>query len=139
MLTLFRTNATEPRAVTVILSGARPVQTVASEPSRSVAIDGRLPDLDTNPSPHLVPWVSDNWTRHFTWKGSGALPDEERQRLRQIVKRAHEQGRRIRFWAVPDLPAAWTELRQAGVDLINTDRLDGLKVFLLQVPVPHQP
>jgi len=41
----------------------------------------------------------------------------------------------IRFWATPDIAgkerdAVWTELLEAGVDLINTDDLTGLRAFL---------
>jgi hypothetical protein len=49
---------------------------------------------------------------------------------------AHENGQLIRFWATPDIPgkereAFWTELLEAGVDLVNTDDLSGLRAFLL--------
>jgi glycerophosphoryl diester phosphodiesterase len=45
---------------------------------------------------------------------------------------AHQQGRRLRFWGVPDQPFAWKELYESGVDLINTDNLKGLHAFLQQ-------
>ena len=53
-----------------------------------------------------------------------------------LLFQARESCRLIRLWATPDLPgkdrdAIWTELVDAGVDLINTDDLDGLRVFLL--------
>jgi hypothetical protein len=46
------------------------------------------------------------------------------------VKRAHAQGRKVRFWGAPDSPVSWTVLLGAGVDLINTDDLVGLERFL---------
>jgi len=131
VLTVFTPTNTVTNALTVILSGNRATRVLAAEPLRYAAIDGRLPDLDTNPSPHLVPVVSDTWITHFKWRGAGPLPDDERQRLKQFVQRAHQQGRRIRFWAAPDNPAGWRELQQAGVDLLNTDDLAGLREFLL--------
>jgi len=130
MLTVFRTNATETGAVTVILSGNRPESLLAGEPLRYAAIDGRLPNLDSNESKHLIPLISDNWTKHFQWRGAGPLPEEEKKKLNQIVERTHEQGRKLRFWATPDKPESWRALQQAGVDLINTDDLDGLQKFL---------
>ncbi len=36
----------------------------------------------------------------------------------------------VRFWAAPDNAAVWEELYGAGVDLINTDRLEQLDRFL---------
>ena len=97
---------------------------------RFAALDGRLPDLDTNPPPALVPLVSDNWTKFFQWRGAGALPEPERAKLRQIVARTHAQGKRLRLWAAPDNEAGWKELLEAGVDLINTDKLAELETFL---------
>jgi len=130
MLTKFTSSETRTGAVTVVLSGNRPIQTVANERERLVGIDGRLPDLDESPSPHLVPLVSDNWTKYFQWRGQGALSESERSKLKAFVDSAHARGRRIRFWAVPDTEAGWRVMRDAGVDLINTDDLAGLQKFL---------
>ncbi len=55
---------------------------------------------------------------------------EERNKLKEIVRRAHEKQRRVRFWATPDNEAIWRLLRDEQVDLINTDDLVGLSNFL---------
>ena len=133
-LTRFSANETVPGAVTVILSGNRPTATVAAEASRWCAIDGRLDDLTAVPPPsvHLMPLVSQSWTPTFSWFEDGVLPETDRAALRRWVAVAHRQGRRLRFWGVPDQPFAWKELYAAGVDLINTDNLKGLNAFLQQ-------
>ena len=131
MLTVFRADAIEPKAVTVIISGNRPINTLSNEPVRYAGIDGRLPDLESKPPRALVPWVSDNWTKTFTWRGEGKMPEDERAQLKRLVQQAHEQGRKIRFWAIPDDRRGWAELRRAGVDLINTDNLAELRAFLI--------
>jgi len=133
-LTVFRTNATETKAVTVILSGNRALNTLAREEVRFAALDGRLSDLDGTSSPHLMPLISDRWSTAFRWRGVGPMPEDERRKLKSLVTQAHAQGRRIRFWAVPDSPLGWRELLAAGVDLINTDNLDGLEKFLRKSP-----
>ena len=120
----------QTNALTILLSGNRSLEMAAAEPLRYVAIDGRLADMKTNLSPQLVPLISDNWTHHFKWRGLGALPEAERQKLRQLVRCAHDQGRRVRFWAAPDTAPGWRELQAAGVDLIGTDDLAGLASFL---------
>ena len=132
IFTRFTPTETRTGAVTVVLSGNRPVRTVSAQQERLAAIDGRLPDLSTQPSRHLVPLVSDNWTKHFKWRGEGALSPEDRATLEGLVKEAHAQSRRIRFWAAPDTPAGWKVMQEAGVDLINTDNLEGLQKFLKQ-------
>lgn len=130
ILTEFTPARNTPRALTVILSGNSPREMVAAEPIRLVALDGRLADLDGAVSPQLIPLISDDWKKHFTWRGAGPLPEAERQKLRQLVQRAHEQGRQIRFWGGPDDITTWRELESAGVDLIGTDDLSGLAKFL---------
>ena len=131
MLTAFRSNTTDRQAVTVILSGNRPQTMLAEEPIRYAAIDGRLANLETSESRHLIPLISDNWTRHFQWRGIGTMPEAERKKLKGIVEQTHQQGRKLRFWATPDTPEVWRELQKAGVDLINTDDLAGLQKFFL--------
>ncbi len=84
----------------------------------------------------LMPLISDNWNSHFSWKGVGEMPDAERRKLSQVVQTAHGKGRRVRFWATPDKPSPareslWRELVSAGVDMLNTDDLEGLQQFLL--------
>lgn len=130
MLTVYRDGAAVPGAVTVIVSGNRARAEIAAQSLRYAAIDGRLDDLTANPPAELVPWVSENWQKVFTWKWSGPMPDADRTKLRELVDRAHAQHRRIRFWNTPDNPAAWSLLREAGVDLLNTDHLAGLAEFL---------
>lgn len=130
ILTEFQPDKTLTNAVTVILSGNRPRDLLAAESSRYAAMDGRIPDLESNAPPQLIPLVSDNWNNHFPWRGEGSISTKDQARLNAMVQAAHAQGRIIRFWAIPDQPAAWKLMRDAGVDLINTDNLAGLRDFL---------
>jgi hypothetical protein len=98
--------------------------------------DGRSADLTSGTPAGLMPLVSDNWTKLFTWQGVGPIPEAERAKLHAYVAEAHANGYRVRFWATPDMPGAardavWNELFDAGVDHINTDDLAGLQQFLI--------
>ncbi|MHB8519607.1 MAG: phosphatidylinositol-specific phospholipase C/glycerophosphodiester phosphodiesterase family protein [Limisphaerales bacterium] len=133
ILTVFRGKEVEPRAITVIISGNRARAMMAAEPVRYAAVDGIVADLDSGTSPNFIPWISDNWRKIFKWPGyGGPMPPEEKQKLLQIVGRAHEQGRKVRFWGAPDFPAFWEVLWDAHVDLINTDNLAGVEKFLVE-------
>lgn len=132
ILTVWKDGKAEQGAVTAILTGDHPEErVVAAEAVRYACIDGILKDLDTNPPSDLVPWISSPWGKTFTWHGRGEIPESDREKLRQIVAKAHAQHRLLRFWGAPDNPATWKELRTAGVDLINTDDLRGAQKFLL--------
>jgi hypothetical protein len=123
-----------PRAITVIISGDRPVEEIKASQPRFAGIDGRLSDLDSQVSPTLMPLISDNWGNHFQYRGKGEMSDEEKRKLAEIVTKVHARGRRLRFWATPESPALWRVLRDAGVDLIGTDDLKMLKDFLAESP-----
>ena len=120
----------KPGPVQVVISGNRPQELIAAQSVRYCGIDGRLSDLDSDKSAELLPMISDNWTSHFKWRGVGEMPAEERQKLRDIVQRSHAKGRVVRFWATPETSELWKELNAAGVDRINTDKLEELAAFL---------
>jgi hypothetical protein len=124
------------RAVTAVISGNRAKETIAADKHRHAGIDGRLTDLDSELDKHLMPLISDRWGSHFKWNGEGEMPAYERLKLREIVKRTHAAGRRVRFWATPEKTSVWRELLAAEVDLINTDDLAGLKAFLTNTTNP---
>lgn len=130
ILTTFSNDVKHTNAVMVVISGSRDRNMFAGETLRYATFDGELSDLDTNPSAHFAPWISARWGGTFSWRGTGEMPDEEMAKLRQIVSRAHEQGRRVRFWGAPDTLNFWRTLHAAKVDLINTDNLAGLQSFL---------
>jgi hypothetical protein len=120
----------EKGAVRVVISGNRPRELMARQELRYAGVDGRLEDLESKEPSHFLPILSDHWGRHFRWRGEGPMPDAERKKLAEIVAKAHAAGRRLRFWATPERPELWKVLYDAGVDLINTDDLSGLRRFL---------
>lgn len=136
MLTEFRADGTMTvGAVTVAISGSRPADTMRAQAVRYAGYDGRMSDLDSADPPSFMPLISDNWTTQFTWTGSGPMPPDERAKLRGQVARIHAAGRRVRYWATPDVPgperdAVWRELLCAGANHLNTDDLAGLRDYL---------
>ena len=120
----------QQRAVQIVISGDRPIRAIASDDIRYAGIDGRIADLESQQPAHLMPLISDRWSSHFSWRGVGEIPADQREKLQSIVARAHAAGRRVRFWATPEEPNLWSELLSAGVDHINTDQLDALRQHL---------
>ncbi len=131
ILTVFGEDGTSRQgSLTVIISGNRAASLMLSEKTRLAGLDGRMGDLNLGLYPSIMPLISENWTRYFTWNGRGPVPDKEQNELKTIVEQAHRLGYRVRFWSAPDNAAGWTLLKEAGVDFINTDDLDGLSRFL---------
>jgi hypothetical protein len=132
ILSVVRAGKFEPKAVTVVVSGNIAREAIAAQEVRYAAIDGRPPDLDSTAPAHLIPWVSARWGSLFRWQGDGPMPEQERTQLKHFVRKAHQHGRLVRFWATPERPSFWQELLTAGVDLLNTDRLPEMRQFLIE-------
>jgi hypothetical protein len=137
IITSFSSSGRSDKAIIVYVSGNRPRALMESESLRYAGYDGRLTDLQSDAPATLIPIISDRWSSHFSYKGSGLMPEKEQQKLKTIIQTAHKKGRIVRFWATPDGPSPerqnlWRILLNNGVDLLNTDDLLGLQKFLLQ-------
>jgi hypothetical protein len=129
ILSVLRGGVLHRGPVSVVVSGNRAASLMLGEKLLPAAIDGRIPDLSLGLEPLVMPWLSDDYSRYFTWSGEGEMPAAQRGLLTDLVSTAHERGYRIRLWGAPDRPSVWAVLDQAGVDLINTDDLKGLSQF----------
>ena len=135
LLTSFTGDQVHRGAVTAVVTGHRARAAMAAQPLRYAGYDGRLSDLISREPASLMPLVSLDWAKQFTWDGTGPMPAVEREKLLDLVSTAHARGYRRRFWDTPDDPgparaAIWSELVDAGVHDINTDDLAGLQSFL---------
>ena len=131
MLSTFEGAQKKNHAVLVIITGNRSREMFAGESLRVAALDGQLKDLESNTPATLIPWISSDWSRTFAWRGTGDFPQAEKTKLKEIVDKAHKQKRRVRFWGAPDKAPFWRALLDNGVDLINTDDLEGARRFML--------
>lgn len=103
---------------------------IAAEQVRYAAIDGRLNNLEQNVPAELMPWISASWQDTFSWNAKGPMPAEELAKLREIVNKVHGQGKKLRFWALPNPLVVWPVLYKEGVDFLNADSLPMLRDFL---------
>lgn len=136
MLTFYNQEKVTKGAVTIIISGNRPLQLMKNENPRYTAYDGRPGDLKEDMSDHLIPLISANWNDYFKWKGDGQIPENEGRKLAELVKTAHKQGRKVRFWATDVISGNqqnfWRTLLAYKVDYIGTDKLKALRDFLIK-------
>jgi len=130
MLSTFESGRKITNAVLALITGDRSRDMFEGESIRYAALDGDLADLDSNAPADFIPWISSNWSATFKWRAKGPMPPDEQMKLKQIVAKAHQHGRRVRFWGAPDNPVFWQEMLANGVDLINTDDLEGAQKFL---------
>ncbi|HLN30768.1 MAG TPA: phosphatidylinositol-specific phospholipase C/glycerophosphodiester phosphodiesterase family protein [Gemmataceae bacterium] len=131
ILSVTRHGKFEQKGITAVVSGNRAQEVMAAQEVRYAGIDGRTTDLDSEVPADLMPWISGNWGFLFHWRGAGPIPANDRAKLLEFVRKAHQHGRKLRFWATPERVEVWKELQATGVDLINTDKLADLQRFFL--------
>lgn len=133
-LTFFAHEINYEGSIMVVVSGNRPFEFMQSQNIRYASFDGRLENLDSGISPNLMPVVSDNWAKYFSWDGTGEMPEEEKLKLKNYAEKAKIKGYILRFWNTPNRTpeqrnAIWTELKNANVGLIGVDELIELQEF----------
>jgi hypothetical protein len=134
IFTSYKEGEAEKRAIIAVITGNRPRKTIAAEAARYCVLDGELSDLDGKAPASLVAWVSAEWGREFKWRGVGPMPDNEKVKLAEMVRKAKAHGYLLRFWGAPESVDFWKTLLDAGVGLINADHLQRLQELLLSRP-----
>ncbi|MCX6215158.1 phosphatidylinositol-specific phospholipase C/glycerophosphodiester phosphodiesterase family protein [Spirosoma sp.] len=110
------------KAIQVIISGERPkINTYLDYPL--LQFDGRPSEVYDQETLQRVAMISDNFQSYSRWNGIGDIPDADRDKLKRVIKRAHSDNKPFRFWAIPDTPNGWKQLKKLGVDIINTDNV----------------
>jgi hypothetical protein len=97
--------------------------------------EGTLADVGRGIPTRSLPIVGEHVAWRLGWDGRGAMLAEERHFLRALVRAAHAEGKRVRFYGVPESrrvvrQAFWRELRSAGADLIGARNLGMLRRYL---------
>ncbi|MEZ4899074.1 MAG: phosphatidylinositol-specific phospholipase C/glycerophosphodiester phosphodiesterase family protein [Saprospiraceae bacterium] len=116
--------------VTIFISGNRPIEQILADPEIIVGLDGRPDDLQRSISPDRMPVVSISFGTIGSWDGQTLMPRKMRKAIQQLAKACHVQGKKLRLWAIPDTKLSWSTMLRLGVDLINTDDLEGLSRLL---------
>jgi glycerophosphoryl diester phosphodiesterase len=116
--------------VDILLSGHKPYAQVLVDSVRYMLIDGSLSDIGhPERSAVIAPRVSAAYHSLFKWRGIGQMPEHENKKLKNIVEKAHKDGRKVRFWAMPNNAAVWRTMHDAGVDWMNVDNLKRYRKF----------
>ncbi|WP_228464533.1 alkaline phosphatase [Chryseobacterium antibioticum] len=120
--------------VKIVITGGRPQPGDFKNYPNYLFFDG---DLDTNYTEDQLKRVgifSADFQELVKWNGKGIPRDEETEKIRRAVEKAHAQHRAIRFYGAPDFTNAWVNLMDLGVDYINTDHIPDLKKFINTIP-----
>jgi hypothetical protein len=107
-LTTYKNGVLRRSVITVIGTGAAPLEAIKALSPRDLFYDAPLHALADSPagnwSPELSPLASTDWEATVGWSGIGEINDDELSKLKKLVKAAHDGGIAARFWNVPNWP-----------------------------------
>ena len=115
--------------VQVLLSGGPPLDLIEKESSRYFYVDGSVDQWAMDYPVELMPRASTNYRNYFKWYGKGEMPQVEEEKLKVLIAKAHNAGRKVRFWGCPNSAVVWKKLLDEGADWINVDDLQGYNEF----------
>lgn len=117
--------------VTLVISGEMPAPVDFEKYDDMLNFDGRINTVYTKKQLKRVSLFSQSFDDFAKkWSGRNQLGDDQLESVEKFVKIVHKKGKKLRFWATPDTPTAWTTLMNLKVDYVGTDNLKGLAKFL---------
>ncbi|QYK53348.1 MAG: hypothetical protein KF824_00310 [Fimbriimonadaceae bacterium] len=119
----------EIRAVRVVVSGDRPIDLILASKTGWLALDGRPGDVGKAIPVRRMPLISESWTA-VGWNKNVELSAENQKLLNDFVGAAHREGRKFRFWGVPDRVDFWRLMVDTQVDWVNTDQPSRLREWM---------
>lgn len=118
-----------PAAVRVAVTGRVPAPEAFDRYSRFLGFDGAW-DADYTPEQlERIALISTNFRDFSQWNGKGTIIPAEKERLEQVIDRAHEQGKPVRFWNAPEGTTVYYTFYDMGIDYINTDKPEVCAAF----------
>ncbi|HMJ71530.1 MAG TPA: phosphatidylinositol-specific phospholipase C/glycerophosphodiester phosphodiesterase family protein [Cyclobacteriaceae bacterium] len=95
-----------------------------------IRFDGRPRMEYTREQLDRITLISTSFNSVSSWNGKGEIPARDLQKIKTVIDEAHKLGKPVRFWASPDAPNAWTKFIGIGVDVLNSDDVQALAIFL---------
>ncbi|WP_294318632.1 alkaline phosphatase [uncultured Chryseobacterium sp.] len=120
--------------IKIVITGERPKPENFKDYPDYLYFDGDLNQTYTAEQLRRIGMFSESFTDLVKWSGKGIPRDEETEKIRKEVEKAHAQQKPMRFYGAPDFTNAWVNLINAGVDYINTDHIPDLKKFMNAIP-----
>ncbi|RCR70628.1 alkaline phosphatase [Larkinella punicea] len=121
-------------SVQVVVSGNVPEPEDFKTYPDWLLFDGR-PEITYSPDQlKHIGLISQSFLTYTRWNGKGLIVSSERKKLNEVIRKTHQQGKKLRLWATPDNINTWKTLINLGVDYINTDHITELANFLNSRP-----
>ncbi|WP_316632477.1 alkaline phosphatase [uncultured Flavobacterium sp.] len=114
----------------VVISGSRPSPANWKDYPEFIYFDGRLNENYSSEQLSRVEMISEDLKEITVWNGKGVMTQVDAEKVQAIIKKVHDQNKKIRFWATQDNVNTWMTLMNLKVDYIATDNVPVLTQFI---------
>ncbi|MEP6931088.1 MAG: alkaline phosphatase [Flavobacterium sp.] len=117
----------------VIISGNRPEPSKWKEYPSFIYFDGRINETYTTEELSRVEMISEDLKELTVWNGKGVITQPDSEKIQAVIKKVHDQHKKIRFWSTQDNVNTWMTLMNLHVDYIATDNTSALTQFIKNI------
>ncbi|MDA6070452.1 alkaline phosphatase [Flavobacterium sp. AC] len=116
--------------IKVVISGNRPSLANWKDYPEFIYFDGRLNENYSAEQLSRVEMISEDLKEITIWNGKGVMTQTDAEKVQSIIKKVHDQNKKVRFWATQDNVNTWMTLMNLKVDFIGTDNVAELTHFI---------
>ncbi|KRB59593.1 alkaline phosphatase [Flavobacterium sp. Root186] len=116
--------------IKVVISGNRPSPAQWAAYPEFIYFDGRLNEEYSPEQLARVEMISEDIKELTTWNGKGVLTQADLEKIQAVIKKVHNQNKKIRFWGTADNVNTWMTLMNLKLDFIGTDNVSELTHFI---------
>ena len=117
-------------AVKIVITGHNLSPDSFEDYGDNIFFDGLVGEKYTPSQRKHIALVSQTLRKYSSWNGKDPMTKEDQKKIKKLIKLAHKQGLKIRFWQSPDTPLAWKTAKKMKIDFINTDHPSDVNSFL---------
>jgi hypothetical protein len=114
----------------IVFTGNAPMKVLQQERVSFAAAQGTINDLSKNYDSKVMPIIGIDFNSDMSWNGVGKMPFDEFMKFKDVIRKAHEQGKKVRVFNCPEEDNVWDVLLTSGVDLINCSNPSTYNKFL---------
>ncbi len=130
MLTYRSGNDWHQGKVRIVFVGNAPMRILQQERVSFAASQGNIADLDKKTDNKVMPLIGIDFNKDLDWNGIGKMPFDQYTKFKEVIRKSHEQGKKVRVFNCPSDENVWDVLLTGGVDMISTPDIDKFSEFM---------
>jgi hypothetical protein len=94
---------------------------ISNDQYSSMGIVGNIEDINSELEYHQMPLIEIDFSELTTWNGVGNIPFSDFIKIKELVNKIHQKGRKLSITNCPNHQTAWDVLVTSKVDFIHTN------------------